>query len=92
MEYGGLKIYMDAAAEIGRNPVSKHQIQPECGERAGWRGTSRPNPSRETKFPGANGDREILIFPIQLTMSRSGNLTRLIHTLLSYLMIIHTKR
>ena len=23
------KIYMDAAAEIGRNPVSKHQIQPE---------------------------------------------------------------
>ena len=26
---------MDAAAEIGRNPVSKHQIQPECGESAG---------------------------------------------------------
>ena len=23
---------MDAAAELGRNPVSKHQIQPECGE------------------------------------------------------------
>ena len=23
---------MDAAAEIGRNPVSKHQIQPECGD------------------------------------------------------------
>ena len=26
---------MDAAAESGRNAVSKHQIQPECGERAG---------------------------------------------------------
>ena len=23
---------MDAAAEIGRNPVSKHQIQPEYGD------------------------------------------------------------
>ena len=23
--------YMDAAAELGRNPVSKHQIQPEYG-------------------------------------------------------------
>ena len=30
---------MDAVAEIGRNPVSKHQIQPECGDEqadAGW--------------------------------------------------------
>ena len=23
---------MDAAAELGRNPVSKHQIQPEYGD------------------------------------------------------------
>ena len=36
--YGGSK-YMEAAAEIERNPVSKHQIQPECGEWAGSRGT-----------------------------------------------------
>ena len=35
--------------------------------------------SRETKFSGANGDREILIFPVQLTTSRIPNLTRLIH-------------
>ena len=35
-----------------------------------------------TKFSGANGDSEILIFPAQLTTSRIGNLTRLIHTLL----------
>ena len=39
-----------------------------------------PNPSRETKFSGANADREIFIFPVQLTTCRIGNLTRLIHT------------
>ena len=27
----------------------------------------------ETKISGANGDREIFIFPVQLTMSRVGN-------------------
>ena len=32
MAYGGLSKYMDAAAELGRNPVSKHQIQPEYGD------------------------------------------------------------
>ena len=31
MAYGGLKRKMDAVAEIGRNPVRKHQIQPEYG-------------------------------------------------------------
>ena len=40
-----------------------------------------PNSSRETKFSGANGDREIIIFVVQLTTSRIGNLTRLILTL-----------
>ena len=29
MAYGGLNNYMDTAAELGRNPVIKHQIQPE---------------------------------------------------------------
>ena len=42
-------------------------------------------PSRETKFSGANGDttcREKIIFLVQLTTSRiNGNLTRLIFTL-----------
>ena len=42
----------------------------------------RLNPSREIKLPGMYGDREIFIFPVQLTTSRIGNLTRLIHTLL----------
>ena len=40
-----------------------------------------PNPSYETKFSGTNGDREVFIFPVQLTTSRIGNLTRLILTL-----------
>ena len=40
-----------------------------------------PNPPRETKFSGANGDREVFIFPVQLTTSRIGNLIRLILTL-----------
>ena len=30
MAYGGLNI--EAAAELGRNPVGKHQIQPEYGD------------------------------------------------------------
>ena len=42
----------------------------------------RPNPSREAKFSGANGDREIFSFPVQPTTSRIANLiTRLIITL-----------
>ena len=76
MAYGGF--IMDAAAELGRNPVSKHQIQPEYGDEQAAAGL--PNPSRETNFSGANGDRGILIFPVQLTSTRIGNLTRLILT------------
>ena len=62
---------MDAAAEIWRNPAIKHQVHPEYEEWAGRGGTGRPKPSRETKFSGANGDKEImLIFPVQLTTTR----------------------
>ena len=43
--------YMDADEEIGRDPVSKHQIQPEYGN-------EKIDASRETKFSGANADRE----------------------------------
>ena len=42
-----------------------------------------PNPSRETKFSGANGDREIFNFPVQLTTSRLATLLSL------HVMIIH---
>ena len=51
------------------------------------RGTEVPNPSRETKLSGANENREILIFRVQLTTSRIDNLTRLIHTLLNVMNI-----
>ena len=51
----------------------------------------RPNPSREIKFSGANRDREMFIFPVQLTTRKIGNLTRLIHTmLLIEAMTMHT--
>ena len=56
MAYSGLNKYMDAAAEIGRNPVSKHEIQPEYGDEQADAGRDcLPNPSRGTKFSGANG-------------------------------------
>ena len=48
-----LNIIMDAAAEIGRNPVCKHQIQPEYGDKQADAGRScqtrlaRPNFRRE---------------------------------------------
>ena len=41
MVYGGLKKEMDAAAEIGRNPVSKHQIQSEYGDEQADAGRDR---------------------------------------------------
>ena len=52
MAYGGF--IMDAAAELGRNPVSKHQIQPEYGDeqadagRDGWTRLARPNSQART--------------------------------------------
>ena len=50
-------------------------------------GTAEPV-SRD-QISGTYGDREMFIFPVQLTTSRIGNLTRLIHTLL-YVTTIHT--
>ena len=35
-----------------------------------------PNLSREAKFSGTNADREVFIFPVQLTASRIDNRTR----------------
>ena len=49
-------------------------FQPEYVEwAAGWRGTRRPNPSREAKFSGADGDGKMSFFPVQLTTSTVGN-------------------
>ena len=83
---------MDAAAEMRRNPVSKHHIQPEYeDEQADAKRveTGLPTPSRETKFSCANADREILISPVQLTLSWIGNLARLILAL-AICVAIHT--
>ena len=74
---------MDAAAEIGRNTVSKLQIQPEYGDEQADAGRdcrtrlARPN----SRAPTGTGDREIFIFPDQRTTSRIDNLTRLMITL-----------
>ena len=68
---------MDAAPKLGRNSVGKHQIQPEDeDEQAGAGRDCRTRLARPNS--GANGDREIFIFSVQLTTSRIGNLTRLI--------------
>ena len=45
--------------------------------------------SRDQSFRRANGDREIFIFPVQVTTSRIGNLTRLILNLAIYVMTIY---
>ena len=70
---------MDAAAELGRNPVSKHKIQPEYGDEKTDAGRdyrtrlARPNSQARTRtweYPVG-----ISIFPVQLTTSRIDNLT-----------------
>ena len=43
MAYDGLNKKMGAAAEIGRNPVSKHHIQPEYGDEQADAGRDCPN-------------------------------------------------
>ena len=61
MSYGGLNKQMGAAG-MGRNPVSKHQISLSLEmSRLTRDGTAGGNPSRETKFSGANADRETII-------------------------------
>ena len=53
---------MCATAELGRNPVGKHQIQPEYrGEQADAGRTCRTHLARPNSQGGANGDREIFI-------------------------------
>ena len=71
MAYGGLNKETNAAAEIGRYPTSKHQIQPEYEDehaeagRDCRTGLAKPNSQAPT-------DRELIIFHVQLTMSRIG--------------------
>ena len=72
---------MDVAAELGRNLVSKHQIQPEYGDEQTDAGRdcrtclARPNSQARTRT------EKYYFFPVQLITSRIGNLTRLIRSL-----------
>ena len=81
---------MDAAAELGRNPVASTRFSLSMEmSRLTQDGMAEPI-SRDKIIRHARGDRGIFIFPVQLTTSRIGNLTRLIHTLLLYVMTIRT--
>ena len=85
-----LNKYMDAAAKLGRNPVSKHQIQAEYEDEQADAGRDcRTCPARPNSQARTNADKEKNVFPVQLTTSRIGNLTRLIHTL-AICVTIHT--
>ena len=72
---------MDAAAELGRNPYvsTRFSLSMEMS-RLTRDGTAEPV-SRDQILRHARGQGNI-IFSVQLTTSRIGNLTRLIHTLL----------
>ena len=72
MKYGGTNKWTPPRESRG---VTRFSLNVEISRLAR---TGRPNPSRETKFSGAKGHREIFIFPVQLTPRRIGNLTRLI--------------
>ena len=73
---------MDAAAEPGRNPVRKTSTKFSLSmemSRLTRDGTTEP--VLRDQILDANGDRNIFIFPDQLTTCRIGNLTGLIHIL-----------
>ena len=48
-------------------PASKHQIRPGNGSRTGRRGSGMPNPHRENKISGANGDSPSSVPLVSLT-------------------------
>ena len=59
---------MDAAAELGRNSLSKHHIQPGYGDEQADAGRDcRTRLARQNSQARTNADREISIFPVQLT-------------------------
>ena len=81
---------MDAARELGRNPVSKHQIQPGYGDEQADAGRDCRTRLAKPIFQAQTGTGNFSLFPVQLTTSRIGNLIRLILTLALYVMTIHT--
>ena len=85
---------MDAAAELGRNPVSKHQIQPESGDRKADAGRdcrsrlARPNSQARTGT-GKYSYIDPHVFPVQLTANRIGNLITRLNLTLAICVAIH---
>ena len=70
--------------------MNKYQIQPEYGDEQADAGRDCRTRLARPNF-GANGDRGIFIFLVQLITRRIGKLTWLIHALL-YVMTIHIER
>ena len=87
MAYGGLNKQMDAAAGIGRNPVSTRFSLRMDNERADAERDGRTRLARSNSQARTRTGK-YSCFPVQLTTSGIGNLIRLIHTLL-YVMTIH---
>ena len=86
---------MDAGAEIERNPASKHQIQPDYQEWSRLTRDGTVEPVSRDHFLRRERGQEMLIFPVQLTSSRIGNLTPCSaicddHTCIHSILIQHT--
>ena len=81
MAYGGLDKWTPPR-KSGEIPRVSTRFSLSMENEKADAGRDGRRPYRETIFSGANGDRGIFIFLVQLTTSRIGNLTRLIHTLL----------
>ena len=79
---------MDAAVDIGRNPVGKHQIRSECVEN-GQADTRRDGQTCLAKPHSQARTGMRIFFPVQLTMNRIGKLTRLICSLCYNVMTTH---
>ena len=69
---------MNAAAELGKNPISKYQIQLEYRDE--WADAGRNCRTRLARpnFQARTGTRKYQFSLFELTTSRIGNLTRLI--------------
>ena len=86
---------MDAAAELGRNSVSKHQIQPEYGDEqadAGWDCRTRlARPILRRKRGQGKIIFPCFISPVQLTVNRDWQPYPVDpYPALLYMMTIHT--
>ena len=70
-----------AAAELRRNPVSMHQIQPDYGNEQADAGRDCRTRLARLHLQARTRTGKCYFFPVQLTTCRIGNLNRLMHTL-----------